>query len=156
VALIFEANDLSCFGFSKKKKLTEFTNEYNELFNAGDGRKQLNVDRFLLKLYIKHQKLRAMYDSLTTCDAENARAEFKLMFKKEYESTDDLKRITDLAEQLDSKMGGLKKPEQLKEGISFNKLVIIVETSRGINIDRKTRLYEFYKMYEAEMEKWNK
>lgn len=154
VSLIFEAADLSCF--KRKSDYPVFIQQYNELFNSGDGNKKLNVDRFLLKLYIKHQKLRAMYDSLTTCEAENARAEFKLMFGIDYGSTDDLKLITDLAEQVNQKMGGLKPHETAKEGIPFIKLVHIVEISRGISIDRKIKLYEFYGMYQAEMEKWNK
>lgn len=154
VALVFEAGDLSCF--DRKSDYPEFITQYNELFNAGDGKKKLNIDRFLLKLYIKHQKLRAMYDSLTTCDAPNARGEFELMFGMKYKSTDDLKLITDLAEQINQKMGGLKPHEAAKEGVSFIELIRIVETSRGINIDRNIKLYEFYGMYQAEMEKWNK
>jgi aldehyde:ferredoxin oxidoreductase len=158
VSLVFEAHDLSCFGFFKNTNYRDFISEYNELFNSGSGKKQFNSERFSLTLYLKHQKLRAMYDALTVCDAENSRKEFKAMFGKEYESTDDLKLITNLAEQINQKLEALNPKESdksTKEGISFNKLVTIVELSRGINIDRKIKLYEFYGMYETELEKWN-
>jgi len=35
-------------------------------------------------------------------------------------------------------------------------LVIMVESSRGIPINRNTKLFEFKKMYDIELEKWHK
>lgn len=145
---------MSCFG--KKKEYNQFIDEYNDLFNSSDGKKKLNIDRFLLRLYIKHQKLRAMYDSLTTCEGVNAKEEFKLMFKREYQNTEDLKLITNLAEQVSQKMNNLKPHEDVKEGVSFVSLINIVEISRGIEINRGVKLYEFYNMYQTELTKWNK
>jgi len=156
VSLIFEANDLSCFIINRQQRFKDFIIEYNQLFNRGDDLKKLNSNRFLLKLYVKHLKLRAMYDALTNCEAENSKAEFKLMFKKEFETVDDLKLITNEADRLNDKMGMLNMPNYKKDGLSFSQLVIVVETSRGVNISRDTRLFEFYKMYEIELEKWHK
>jgi len=156
VSLIFEANDLSCFGFNSKKKNLEFIKEYNNLFNSKDDLSQLNANRFLLKLYVKHLKLRAMYRALIHCDAKNSKAEFKKLFNKDFEAVEDLDLIVNEAARLNDKMGMLKTPISNKDGISFSQLVIIVETSRGVNISRATKLFEFYKMFKIELEKWHK
>jgi hypothetical protein len=103
-------------------------------------------------------KLRAMHDALTTCDAENSKAEFKKMFHKEFESVDDLKLIVDKADGFNNKMKILKPVEgdDKKEGIPFSRLVIIVEDWRGIPISDKTKLFKFKEMYDREIEKQNK
>ena len=95
-----------------------------------------------------------MYDSLTTCDALNARGEFKKMFGKDYESIEDLKLITNLAEQIGDKLKNAVSPIK-KEGVTFVDLIGMVEMSRNIPIDRKIKLFEFYKMYQTELKKWN-
>lgn len=154
VALIFEANDLSCFGRNQKQKHSEFIKEYNELFNSNSDDKQFDSRKTLLRLFVKFQKLRAMYSALTTCEAENSKKEFKTMFGKEFETIDDLKFITETAKQLDDKIKILTpKDEPTKKGLSFVKTVIVVEESRKIPINRKIKLYEFYEMYKTELEK---
>ena len=154
VALIFEAKDLSCFGiFNRNKKHLQFTHEYNELFNSGSDKKHFNAKKFLLKLYIKHQKLRAMYDALTTCEAVNSNAEFKLMFGKEFKTINDLKLVTNEANRINDKMGVLNQPQEKGNDISFSQLVIMIETSRNIPINRNIKLYEFYEMYKNELSK---
>lgn len=149
--MIFEANDLSCF---KEGEHDAFLKEYNELFNSQESTKALNSERFLSKMQVKHMKLRAMYDSLTTCDALNARAEFKNMFGKDYESIEDLKLIINLAAQLGDKIQGMGVPQQQKEGMSFVEVVQAVELSRNIPIDRQIKLFEFHTMYKTELKKW--
>jgi hypothetical protein len=158
VSLIFEAHDLSCFGRNKAKKYIQFINEYNELFNSGSGVKEFNTDKLLLRWYTKLLKLNAMYNALTTCEAENSKAEFKNMFNKDFESIDDLNLITAESNRFNDKIEILKPLKPLKstnDGIPFVKLVRIVEISRSINIDREIKLYEFYGMYKTELEKWN-
>ena len=142
---------MSCF---KEGEHDAFLKEYNELFNSQESTKALNSERFLSKLQVKHLKLRAMYDSLTTCDAPNARAEFKLMFRKDYEDIEDLKLITNLAEQLGGKMKGMATPKAKGEGMSFVEVVQAVELSRNIPIDRQIKLFEFHTMYKTELKKW--
>jgi len=151
VSLVFEAGDLSCFGRNSKNKHSEFIREYNELFNSGMDNKKFNTDIFLLKLYTKHLKLRIMYDSLTTCEAENSAKEFKEIFGHDFESVNDLKLLTDEAQRINDKMTILN-----DKGISFSKLINIVENSRGIPIDRNTKLFQFKEIYDIELEKWNK
>lgn len=155
VSLIFEANDLSCFGRDENKKYLEFIKEYNEMFNSGSDIKQFDTDKFLLRLYTKHLKLRIMYDSLTTCVGENSVKEFKEMFGHEFGDIDDLKLLTGEAERVNDKMKILSVSNK-KEGISFSKLVNIVEVSRGITIGRNIKLFQFKDMYDTEIEKWNK
>ena len=103
---------------------------------------------------MKFQKLRAMYVSLTTCDAKNSKKEFIELFGVEYKSENDLKFITETAKQLDDKIKILIPKENKKnKGLSFVKTVIIVEESRKIPINRNIKLYEFYEMYKTELEK---
>lgn len=156
VSLIFEANDLSCFGRKAKQKHLEFIKEYNEMFNSGSDNKQFDNAKFLLKLYTKHLKLRVMYHSLTTCAGENSAKEFKEIFGHEFKSIDDLKLLTDEAQRINDKMTILNAPKKDDKGVSFSKLINIVETSRGIPIDRNIKLFQFKEMYDTELEKWNK
>lgn len=156
VSLIFEADDLSCFGRNAKRKHLDFIKEYNELFNSGHNNKQFDNAKFMLRMYIKHLKLRVMYDSLSTCEAKNSVAEFKEIFGKEFESIDDLKMLTNEAQRINDKMTIMSAPKKTDNGISFSKLINIVETSRGIPIDRNIKLFQFKEMYDTELEKWNK
>jgi hypothetical protein len=156
VSLIFEAKDLSCFGEDEETKFEVFIKEYNALFNSSSDVKKLNTDKLLLRWYTKHLKLRAMYDALSSCDAVNSRIEFKKIFHKDYEDIEDLKLLTDEATRLNDKMTIVKAPESKKGGISFVRLVLMIEDSRGKPIDRKIKLYEFKEMYDIEIEKQNK
>lgn len=98
-----------------------------------------------------------MYDSLTTCEGENAKLEFKSMFGKDFETIEDLARITKEGDRLKSKMDILNEPVIVnKNGISFNRAVIIVELSRGITIDTGIKLFQFKEMYDIELEKQTK
>ena len=147
---------MSCFGRNKEKRYTQFIKEYNELFNSDSGVKKFNTDKLLLRWYTKHLKLRAMYDALTSCDAENSKVEFNKIFHKEFESIDDLKLLTDEANRLNDKMKIFKPVEDKKDGISFSKLILIIEDSRGIPISDNTKLFKFKEMYDIEIEKQNK
>jgi hypothetical protein len=100
-------------------------------------------------------KLRAMYDALTSCEAKNSRIEFKNIFHKDFESIEDLKLLTNEANRLNDKMKIFTPDTIKKDGISFVKLVIMIEDSRGKPIDRKIKLYEFKNMYDIELEKQN-
>jgi len=156
--LIFESNDLSPFGlFFRVRKFNQFAKEYDSLFNKGSGDKEFNANLFLMKLYVKQLKLRAMYDALLNSEAVNSRAEFKLMFGKDFEGIEDIKRIVNENERLSDKIKIMSNvsPDK-KESITFNQLVIMVESSRNIPINRNTKLFEFKKMYDIELEKWHK
>lgn len=155
VSLIFDVADLSCFGFRKRKKHREFLAEYNNLFNPGSNDKQINIDRYRLKLQTKLMKLRAMYEALATSEAENSKAEFELMFGRRFSEVEDLKILTNESERIAHKIKTLLIPQK-DNGISFSQLVVIVETSRGIAISQKTKLFRFYEMYKLELEKWHK
>jgi len=158
VSIIFESNDLSCFGlFFRKQKFNQFLKEYDLLFNKGADDKQFNASLFLMKMYVKQLKLRAMYDALINSDAENSRAEFKLMFGKDFEGVEDIKRIVNENDRLSDKIRIMSQnaPDK-KESITFNQLVIMVESSRGLPINRNTKLFEFKKMYDIELAKWHK
>ena len=53
------------------------------------------------------------------------------------------------------KINQIEKSNQKSEkGITFNELIAIVENSRKIVIDRQMKVFEFYKIYELELKKW--
>jgi len=158
VSIIFESNDLSCFGyFFRRLKFNKFLKEYDSLFNKGGNDKQFNANLFLMKMYVKQLKLRAMYDALINSDGVNSRVEFMSMFGKEFEGVEDIKRIVNEVDRLSDKIKIMSQntPEK-KESITFNQLVIMVESSRGLPINRETKLFEFKKMYDIELEKWHR
>jgi len=98
-----------------------------------------------------------MYDALINSDGVNSRAEFKAMFGKEYEGIEDIKRIVNENERLRDKIKIMSQnATEKKESITFNQLVIMVESSRNIPINRNTKLFEFKKMYDIELQKWHK
>jgi hypothetical protein len=160
VSLLFESEDISCFGFfNRKKKLAQFTKEYNQLFNLQTGNKEINAELFVFKMALKRLKLRAMYSALlNSVDCENSKREFAEMFGHEFAGVSDIQLIVDESNRLADKIKALRPQHtQSKEkSITFSQLVIIVETSRGLPIDRRTKLYEFKKMYEIELQKWHK
>jgi len=155
VSILFESGDLSCFGRNKKKKFKQFVLEYNSLFNHKTNKKEFFSDIYNFRLYVKHLKLRAMYDSFTSCEAENAKTEFKEIFKKDFEGVGDLKLLTDEANRINDKILINNQPKK-ESDISFSKLVDIVESSRNVHIDRNIKLFLFKEMYDIELEKWNK
>jgi len=158
VSIIFESNDLSAFGlFFRVKKFNQFLKEYDSLFNKGGNDKQFNANLFLMKMYVKQMKLRAMYDALINSEGVNSRLEFAAMFGKEFEGVKDIQRIVNEVDRLSDKIKIMSNntPEK-KESITFNQLVIMVESSRNIPINRNTKLFEFKKMYDIELEKWHK
>lgn len=155
VSLIFEANDLKPFGlFFRGRKLEQFNSEYNQLFNKQNN--QLGNEISRLRLYLKHLKLMAMYDSLLYAKGENALFEFRTMFNSEYTKPEQLKLITDENTRILEKIQILTPKETVKKEntITFNDLVLIIETSRNMAIDRKMKLWEFKKVYDLELKKW--
>ncbi len=103
-------------------------------------------------------KLRAMYNALVyTENCENSKKEFAEMFGHEFAGLNDIKLIVDESNRIADKIKMLQpQPKQNDKSITFNQLVIIVETSRGLPIDRNIKLYEFKKMYDIELEKWRR
>lgn len=158
VSLIFESSNYSFFGlFNRSKKLAKFIEEYNRLFNLNSGDKELNTDIFILKLGVKRMKLRAMYNALLFGPGANAKKEFAEMFGHEFTGLKDFKLIVDEGNRLQDKIKMLQPgTKQNDKSITFNQLVIMVETSRGLPIDRNIKLYEFKKMYDIELTKWRK
>lgn len=99
-------------------------------------------------------KLRAIYDSLVSCNGDNAKELFYKLFGVEY--SDETAQILHSARS--------KVKDQIRilsqtksdsmESISFESLVVMVETSRGIAIDGDTKLSKFKNIYDAELKKW--
>jgi len=153
VALIFEANYRKCFGILIARNFNQFIREYNQLFNPQNT--NLGNDFLRLKFYTKHLKLLAMYDSLLYANGENAKAEFIKMFGVEYTNPEQLKFITDENQRILDKLKMITPVEKKQDkGIGFGELVLIVESSRGMAIDRKMKLWEFKKIYDIELKKW--
>ena len=153
VSLIFEANYRKCFGILIARNLNQFIQEYNQLFNHQNN--NLGNDFLRLRLYTKHLKLLAIYDSLLYAQGENALKEFKTMFGEDYKKPEQLKFVTDENMRILDKLRMLQ-PFEKKNGksLSFGDLLLLVETSRGMAIDRKMKLWEFKKMYDLELKKW--
>ena len=153
VSLIFEIKDLSCFGRKKEKKYGKFIDEYNELFNNGVSKKRFNSDSFKFKMQLKQLKLKAMYESILSSDAPNSKEEFKLMFGHEFKSDEDLKLIINKYDMLHDKLS-VEDTTTDSEGLTFEETVQLIETSRGLPIDRNMKLYSFHVMYVNESKKW--
>ncbi|MCK5605271.1 hypothetical protein KAR91_25490 [Candidatus Pacearchaeota archaeon] len=155
VALIYEADDLGVFGMDKEKKFEQFNIEFNDLFNNAFHKKQFNSDLVIQKMQLKMQKLRAMYDALSVCEAPNCREEFKLMFGHDFNLPDDLKLITDKYAFYGDKLPLLiPRNNEAKESMTFIDVVLLTEISRGLQIDRNILLYDFHRMYKTELKKW--
>lgn len=137
-----------------KRAARRFQNEYNDLFNKNEISKAISKNFDLFRLQSKIDELKAIYYSLIYADGENARERFKILFGKEFEYTEnDINRINDKAKFYIDKINALPKPKEEK-GITFNELIAIVENSRGITIDREMKVFEFHKIYELELKKW--
>ena len=151
VSLVFDANFRGCFGFYKERNFNTFLLEYNQLFNSGN--KQLENNIFRTRLFLKHMKLQAMYNSLLYSKGINAKKEFVNIFGYDYTEIKDLKRVTDENNRILDKLKIISKPMN-GETIAFSDLVVMVETSRKIPIDRDMKLWEFKKVYDLELKKW--
>jgi hypothetical protein len=133
-----------------------FKQEYNTLFNQAEIDKEFNVHVDHLRLSNKVAELKAIYYALIYGDGENANKRFAEMFGKKFEGTEaDIKRINDKAQFFIDKINQLQKNnKQSDKGITFNELIAIVENSRKIVIDREMKVFEFFKIYELELKKW--
>ena len=148
--LYFE-NGHNPFGRFKRIKSHQFVSQYNKLFNSKDVLKLLKNDVYRFKLQLKIQELRVIYTSLSTgSKAENSKRRFKELFGVEWDGqyeliNDRVKFWVDKLEQL---------PKEKNEGITFSELVALVENSRGVHIDRNLKLFEFHRIYQLELKKW--
>ena len=133
-----------------------FKNEYNQLFNQAEINKEFNTHVDLLRLTNKVTELKAIYYALIYGDGANANKKYLEMFGKKFEGTEsDINRINDKAQFYIDKINHLQKVNQKSDkGITFNELIAIVENSRKIVIDRQMKVFEFYKIYELELKKW--
>lgn len=155
VSLIFEVKNLKCFGlFGRLKKFKSFIVEYDKMFNNKSD-KNFDVELFRSKLYTKHLKFNAMYDSLLYCQGKNAKKEFLEMFGYEYNGVDDLNRIVKKNSFILDKLKMLMPVETKKQdGITFTQAVAYVEGSKELSIDRNMKLFEFKILYDIELKKW--
>ena len=156
MSLIFETSNLKCFGyFGRRVKLNAFLKEYNSLFNNKKD-ENLDVEIFRQKLYTKHLKYNAIYDSLLYCQGENAKKEYFDLFGEEYVSVDQLERIAKKNAFILEKLKILMPVEsdRKNESITFTKLVTLVEGSRELPLDRNIKLFEFKEIYDIELKKW--
>ena len=139
-------------GFFFKRNEINFLKQYNQLFNSKEIESNYVKSVTQLRLLNKVNLLRAAYNSLSTeSEAEHSKEFFKQTFGKEWEY--DLKNyelINRKAEFFINKLRVLQKDSTPKDSISFGELVAIIESSRGIAIDRKMKLIEFHKIYEQE------
>jgi len=103
-------------------------------------------------MQIKHMKLRAIHQGITSCEGKKSKELFKAVFGKEYESKDDLKLIINEANRLNDKMSILERPKT-GQSMTFSQLVTMIETIRNLPIDRKLKLFEFKNIYETELSK---
>lgn len=99
-------------------------------------------------------KLQMMYNSLLFYDGKNAKDEFYLLFGEKYEGLDQIKRITNENNRILDKLSIIGVPIENDNGISFSELIVIVENSRSIAIDREMKLIEFKQIYDLELKKW--
>jgi len=111
-------------------------------------------DVMRLRLFNKINELRAMYSALQYTNAPNSRERFKEIFKKDFESKpENFKLINDKAEFFINKLKSIPDKGK-KEGLGFSEIVAMVENSRGVSIDRKIKLFQFKRIYDIELKKW--
>lgn len=151
---VFASNDLTCFGrFRKEAKRDSFIREYNKLFNLRGDSKKFNSDKLLLRLCVKELKLRSMYQSIVSCSGDNARKSYRELFGKEYDK-DGLKLILSSYEKVKDQISIMSKPVVKKpESISLSRLIVIIEDSKSIPIDRNIKVFEFWEIYNNELKK---
>jgi len=156
VSLIYDTGFRRCFGlFNRSEKFKSFTEEYNKLFNSQNTSKYFNSDVFRLKIENKvHNILPALYSDLMTVCSDLAKSTYKEYFGVEYHGADQLERIIDEINRLKEKIQILNKPTDKKDGVSFSETILLIEDSRGIEISRNIKLYEFKTMYDKELKKW--
>jgi hypothetical protein len=143
------------FGFFWEKNEREFINQYNELFNKKEIDAGFSREIQRLRLINKINLFRAAYNSLSTeSEAEHSKEFFKQTFGKEWEyKRENYELINSKAEFFINKLQAIK-PSKSEDSITFSELVAIVESSRGIAIDREIKLFEFHKIYKQELKKW--
>lgn len=132
-----------------------FTAEFNQLFNQKEINIHFNKDVDRLRIVNKINELRAIYYSLAYCEGENAKAKYEEYFGEDYIGKKQLERINKKAKFYIDKLKVISQKEK-NNGITFPELVVMVESSRGINIDREMKLFEFHRIYELELKRWQK
>jgi len=131
---------------------SRFIIQYNIFFNPSEKTKQ--QDWLLLRLENKANNIYpAMFYGLIYGDDKKTKELFKEYFGKYPETEADLDMIVAEIGRINDKLSFIN-PVSEKEGIEFAKLVALIETSRGLPIDRSITLYEFYELYTIEIEKW--
>lgn len=156
VSLIFESGDLSCFGFLfRKRKFDSFKVEYDKYFNVNTD-KQFNSDVFLLKLKNKaFNILPALYSDLMTVCSDEAKQTYLEYFGNEFKDISQLEPILKKINFLKEKISSIPDTAISKDkGLSFADVVILIESSINRYIDREMKLYEFKKIYDIELKKW--
>ena len=150
VSRYFETGKL----FKFKLQENQFLNQYNRLFNSNEIKSHFNRDIQRLRLFNKFNLLRAVYNSfLSGAECVNSKEVFKETFGREWEFTDEnFELLRKKAKFFSDKLKDV--PVKQEEGITFSELIAMVENSRGIQIDRKMKLFEFHKIYELELKKW--
>ena len=130
-----------------------FQKKYDEFFNIKSNNGLVD-DWHILKLKnMVNNYLPALYYSLIYGENDESKRQYKELFNKEPETTEDLNLIVDRINKIIDQLSIIdNKPE--KENISFSKLVALIEGSRGIPIDRNITLWDFKQIHDIEIEKW--
>ncbi|MFW6326731.1 MAG: hypothetical protein ACOC2F_00305, partial [Bacteroidota bacterium] len=157
VEYFLDSKDLSVFtGCFKRAKSIRFLNEFSQMFNNRAMLSDFQNDVMRLRLFNKINELRAMYNALQYSEAPNSKKRFNELFKKDFKPTDEnFKLINDKAEFFINKLKSIPNKSK-KEGLSFSEIVAMVENSRGVPIDRKMKLFQFKRIYDIELKKWQK
>ena len=155
VEYFLDSKDLSVFsGWFKRAKSIRFLNEFSQMFNNRAMLSDFQNDVMRLRLFNKINELRAMYNALQYSEAPNSQERFKELFKNDFKPTDEnFKLINDKAEFFINKLKSIPDKGK-KEGLSFSEIVAMVENSRGIPIDRNMKLFQFKRIYDIELKKW--
>ena len=139
------------FFYKKLKK------QYDEWFGL-DTKKEMVGDWSVLRMRNKINNLYPLlYYSVIYDNSQKTKELYKKHFGNYPESDEDLTRIVDRIEKLKDQLGVVESKENKDDDyISFSRLIAIVEDSKGIQIDRKMTLYDFYELYQNEMAKWQR
>lgn len=130
-----------------------FIKKYNEFFNI---KAQNNAnDWFILKLRnLVNNLYPSLYYALIYDDSEEPKKIYKELFGKEPKTTEDLNKIVSEIGRLSDKLKIYDVPKDKQPSIDFSDLIPMIEQSRGISIDRNMTLYEFKKIHDLEVKKW--
>jgi hypothetical protein len=162
VSLLFETQDLGHLSkhwmpkFLLRFTYKRFIEKYNEWFSDKSVSSVINDSLYILRLKNKIENILPLIHTILkiTPDSKLANEGFEEEFGRKYKGENDLKLIENKIENLQ-----LKLPKEAivnNKGISFSTLISLVESSRGIGIDRNITLYDFKNIYEIEREKWQK